>query len=601
MAFNRAMLITLVVLISLLTPCRPQGRTHQPNYCDSSVKVPESPPRSCYPLDGGMSSCVGRCNHTTNPDIQEHCKCDAYCILYKDCCPDFRNTCPMNYVQGLDIKKKQIHSKVDCVQFLFLEEDEDGKRKSYVDTVSLISSCANGDICAKTSQEDILHPNLAVPITDVKTGLQYVNFHCAKCNNVSEFKWWVPRLECETLADAKGSPVITDSTSLREHLQNCGLHYLKPWDGRYNTRYGCKFHGIMDVTSLLNTCPSSCLNTYVVYKCEDAFTTDYFQNGGRIYPNIYCAMCANEDVDQLTCYKSPGTVEVVSLKKYSLSVLYRFDPDAGLEVGEMRCPSGHEMYLEGKECKKIMCPTDFSLVGKECVPIRYKGIISVVITFQKSFHLKKAFLEFKATNSVRNTLVEDIQPVLMRKGFREDFVSSKIEANIISTLAMNVSLIYKLSVGYNQSSLHYSMEDLHRDLNSKFERAVERWLKTLFGDKEIALETEAYYNTEQAYFINCTWKAYPSNSFKTENGSVFLNDTEEKHPTEKYRVMEDMILLCVEERNDGKRGPKFPYVFNALLIVAIVIGIFGFGIQVFRTFKLSFYRDPKSGHRYRIG
>ena len=132
-------------------------------------------------------SCSGRCGSGSSADSSSRpiCNCDRLCLLYEDCCHDFKETCFGVFVEAYAVK----------APFLQQFGNEHFKCVSHV---LVLATCSNGSACAYSNvlNDDV---NTFVPMYDVTRNIHYVSGYCALCNGAYNVIPWDVSLMCSRI------------------------------------------------------------------------------------------------------------------------------------------------------------------------------------------------------------------------------------------------------------------------------------------------------------------------------------------------------------------------------------------------------------------
>ena len=153
---------------------------------------------------------------------EDSCSCDHFCLIYGDCCHDFVQICSEEVTRGQRLKEEygiKRYPTSTCVPWIeetefnrILELDPENDPEYLFKTKSRHTSIIN--VCFKTgklckSTENNLNNyqmlNYQLPVIDTKTGINYINYDCARCNtrNTTAIEPWKYSLNCSSFPGDK--------------------------------------------------------------------------------------------------------------------------------------------------------------------------------------------------------------------------------------------------------------------------------------------------------------------------------------------------------------------------------------------------------------
>ncbi len=345
------------------------------------------------------NSCPTGCTSAANGSAL--CRCDADCLWFGDCCSGWSSSScsptelrPLN--EGVKIECKPLTVKPG---YTVLSEGE-----AYL----MITACPTSWVDPDNSNISTRCTNAAEgqpfpPVTDIRTGVVYLNEFCARCNSVEEVKAWEMSLVCNNpVYDRLASTSISD------------LLHEDP-DIFKNECSKCHFRPPSDLSSVPRQ-PRSCIpaisDCFPRWVLEQA-TFDYYdedhynllvkgctsgpidlvQGDPFVYRNLDCAECNAEDVNFTECF------ELVNFSPESVDTFCRtndpiVDPPSaghpphparfaftitlsGLANGQVVVATSSDSASisvncsEGKvpvgfECRETLCPQGYSKSGGRC-------------------------------------------------------------------------------------------------------------------------------------------------------------------------------------------------------------------------------------------
>lgn len=593
-----------MVLSQTVLPAIPMTFTIAPpnNFCDIGVRPMEKPFQSC-------GTCKGRCNtlrsflvFSTPP---RYCTCDTKCIAYGDCCADFETECPKEYAAGAALREQFVHHSVLC-DVISTVTNSGGSTISNIGVIpsfpeyTFINGCGRtGEVCNRTRESDLLQPNLAIPVTDVATGLNYINFQCAKCNGVQNIIFWTPQLACDIAKFPEQNPsfVIQSQEDLRLYLPKCAVNYMVPKD--VEPRYACQ--------PIQRKCPMSCKNKALVDKCEKSFVADYVTGSLHSrYDNYYCAVCNGEELSTLKCpeirkFLTAGAGRGVA--QFSLSLLFDFDPSDGLVVGQYQrrapCPRYQARVGRTGKCRQVTCPQNERFVDGDCLSRNLTvTFISAAIFFNKSEDVETAIEWFTLgsfSQLIERRLNMNIQHHLGLNTSDNKEVELEVVQNIsrVGIHEVNLTMNAILKFGPNSTFNHGSdIQAVTANISDFANDEIILGLQRLALDLalvEIVIDGKLTF--EQVSLNDCTWFLFQTGEFNVTNSTLTIRSTSNIYSREQYRLIEHTALVCV--RNEEMTGLDLD-ISPALGIVTIVfmsLSIILLLVRIVLQFKIRYYQS----------
>ena len=154
------------------------------SFCLGAVAISESKK---------LESCVGKCGRSQ----MSPCSCDVRCVVYTNCCEDLEIVCPDIFSQGRQLFHRQIGADVICLDNYFavascpLGKTNDTETNITVE-YALDFLDASFSV-RKSKQQHFFWQGISkAPITEISTGLNYVNISIFRCfsDNESDAEFW---------------------------------------------------------------------------------------------------------------------------------------------------------------------------------------------------------------------------------------------------------------------------------------------------------------------------------------------------------------------------------------------------------------------------
>ena len=534
--------------------------------CDPDAEIPDDLIQ--------CGSCENRCGTKIDPDYLNSedpgnlCACDKFCGFHGDCCEDFQDFCPKEFLDFWKGSEQypftRSYSDYQCQWF-------EGHGYQMV-----IHTCPDGSACEFIPQlnEDV---NTFVPMYDVHRGVHYISGQCAVCNGASDVMPWGVNLICFQAPPAPGQPEQNDATINSEaslsravNSSGCSLNYVITGESR-----PC------DSSNVKTTCQPDCQNQELIARCESgavAYTTIENDDTERIYKNVYCALCSRDQHTSADLYcgglsslRTDTEPQRPGADTFSLTLVFDFDPSKGLTVGE-KCNDG-EIYVPDEEtCRVITCPSGLILDGSDCIP--EPSNITVIVT---------GTLPTELSVEIRSSLKQ-------RKSHLESAIQEDVESSMDSFEVTHEGLEVKTEFNFNKDKLtsssvigctcDYNFLANDEDDVTKFEEAIgsdvrrdviqyllkeKVVLETVTVDVKFSSDLES--GSEQ---VDCTWLVYQPNETLVKNNSVTVVESGKTYASGLYEIMDDVIIVC--ERLSDEVDP-IDLVLSILTLVCIGISI----------------------------
>ena len=146
---------------------------------------------------------------------EDSCSCDHLCLIYGDCCHDFVQICPQEASRGHKLREKygiKGYPTSTCVPWMeetefnrILQLDPENEHRdsffSHSWDTSVINVCfKTGKLCwsGENNLKNYQMLNYQLPVIDTTTGINYINYDCARCNvtNTTTIEPWKYSINC---------------------------------------------------------------------------------------------------------------------------------------------------------------------------------------------------------------------------------------------------------------------------------------------------------------------------------------------------------------------------------------------------------------------
>ena len=527
---------------------------------------------------------------TTGPQRYK-CFCDKLCLLYGDCCKDFKEECSFDFEEADRVISKfpnYGHKYFSCVS-----------------NVLVMSTCADGVTKCQFSSGLNDDVNTFVPIYDMSRDVHYISGYCAVCNNGVDVIPWGINLSCTTQRRNHTGDVI-NSTEAYDEIRassSCSIIYSKPNLGK--TR-GCK-------PSMGSTCRSDCRNEELIRKC-DSSPLDYMYylnmveqpgelpsatpRSSKLYRNPYCVLCEQGNVNpthELSC--TPATTppnyllyipkginpdfvfiqDFEDIERFSLTMVFDFDPRKGLTIGEHRPPECAEGYIyhpaEGA-CRAISCPREFILKGSFCIP-KLSTITVVVKSILRSQLNEQRLKEtIDGKEMLEEVVFINIAGILDM--YQIDHILDISSHYQVDDQVLETKTLIQCNCDYSKFFSHESNITSFMHNNPNFRKSLLRVVRDavfyfLHGQEmeperissEMSVEMDnIILNNEQ----DCLWLIYNLHEVNIRNDSVKIVSTGKTYNQSYFELLNNSVIVCEDDLNVS----NFNEIQIALGVVTLV-------------------------------
>ncbi|XP_056017805.1 adhesion G protein-coupled receptor E2-like [Ostrea edulis] len=331
-----------VRLINVLTFCSVQCVLCKLNteYFPASFQTPEQG----YCLESY------RCQGRSDPYTQDNCQCDSDCLIYGDCCPDYKSN---HTVENKAIPRFtcEYRDDVDSDNFIYI-----------------VNSCPSGTdpyLKKKCETENDVFDHLS---SGLSSGYLYKNMYCALCN-FDNYVTWNPGIQCHW----RYSLPENLSVSSLQNDTDCYVTHSPPEGNR-------KQRTCFPISSNVTECQNKTLMTL----CKFGYYVPVF-GMKTVFRNVHCAKCQNYPESNLTCNMKSANLIPYKPKRNIYNYSYRilFDLNLKKEMTETRfrlsvvgestnslsnvCDIDHLLDPLTGQCYKILCKPPFVYQNGKCL------------------------------------------------------------------------------------------------------------------------------------------------------------------------------------------------------------------------------------------
>ncbi len=242
---------------------------------------------------GELNSSIPHCETCHNSTNRSLCRCDDYCTLYNDCCPDHLPSARFIISESLQ----------NAVEFMTCQNRyKDLPILAVNDAIYMVSSCPydwkihysfNNRIKIICINFDHYYDSYP-PVSDSITGITYKNEYCAMCHNVRKknILTWSTRLVCQKQVEDKLIMHRNNNMEevLRDYCSQCAFDAPVNNTIITNTLRWCIPH--VTTCQSFDDYQSIIYNTFITSCIYGTYNPIYMSGPTEIiYKNIDCARC----------------------------------------------------------------------------------------------------------------------------------------------------------------------------------------------------------------------------------------------------------------------------------------------------------------------
>ena len=541
MKLSIVLLVFAAVEVTLPSMSNQQGTSLSPlDYCEPGTPPP--PPTGC-------PSCQSQCGHTSGYN-DTMCSCDTSCVVYGDCCEDFKDVCPSEALKASQTDPRMLNMATKCVDL------------ADTSASAVIESCLDGSLCASRNKGQL---NRYLPVIDVTTELQYSHAECALCNKVQKASPWNASVDCK-----RKHYDITSVDILNQLLGSgaCTLLLFGPPMG---------FDQRSCIEPRFTKC-QGCANQALVKKCQGG--TQSFTSGSMYtYKNYYCALCSGGSFHgpPVQCgvvgNTLGGSTKIESGPTTfggSLSIIFDFNPKKGLQVGGsqgLSCPPG-EVPIPGGGCRERTCPKGQRLEGSTCIPLVFKETITATVLFNKT---QDASYILQYIEDPKNNWEKDMEQNIQSVDDPNYSISSaEVDVNENDPSSFNVTALVTVSLMKNGTFNDTSRHNMVMGIRGKIIVNINE----LLGQFNIENDNVRMVFDNQSLILpkwktECNWVFYQQHEYELDGTDLTLIKSKTTYSEANYKIYGDQALVCVSL---GTRI-AYPEYSKPLEIVAMICTI----------------------------
>ena len=285
-----------------------------------------------------------------------YCSCDAACVAYKDCCPDFRAACLEQFERGQIAEQLLDEPSSSVCHGIMLNDGTDNAYYHF----QFIDSCRNGSGCPMMlNDQTILDIELGVPVRDPSTEIYYINMACARCNGVDGVDPLQVGLECPNQEPRPDTDRVMSVESLPQQVEHCTQFYYT----NATLPRRCSSRVIAEC--------QQCDNQDLIKLCVNS-SQSYTNHFGQNYRNIYCAVCNDVVPVDVDCLRLMDFNLVMGPQPFSIWFRIEFLNDGLMyQSATIRCHDQAAHLPVGINCNDTICPVGYNSSDGTCVPTTY--------------------------------------------------------------------------------------------------------------------------------------------------------------------------------------------------------------------------------------
>ena len=544
---------------------------------------------------------------TDSYSLEDSCSCDHLCLIYGDCCHDFVLVCSEEAAKGHRLKEKygiKRYPTSTCVPWM--EETEfnrilqldpenyhgDSLSTHYWDT-SVINVCfKTGKLCssAENNLNNYEMLNYQLPVIDTTTGINYINYDCARCNmeNTTTIEPWKYSINCSSLPS---DTVLSHKLPQNIVQHGCKFILLSPKKTRLCITTNLQCHRHCKNKQLFDACHSFSQRIVTTDK------TDFH----ILFTNEYCALCHFDSLQiitfQMTC-KYIIMMPKVSLSHFSLHIFFKFDPRTGFFNNKGESPE----RLPNK------CSTNEIFIAKEN---KCRSGLRNQQTIKDGFNITSYTTYFTVILFSGKSLPELFNKSLIRHHIKKSISGlnnrTKMQINRFTTNSINIAFS-KITFRSNYTVFHIKVV-LHFGHNNSF---IERSKYILTYISEILhrttsnlinifkMQTFHIYEPVEVARNNsneieiCLWVQYNlSEVHFTPENIVSIVGTGEEYQDKNIKFHKQKLYICHNNTTEHATGNNYTMLAIST-ITCTILSIISILIRLYIQGRVSFLKSYTS-------
>ena len=523
-------------------------------------------------------------------------------MIYGDCCHDFVQVCSEEAAKGQRLKENyniKRYPTSTCVPWIeetefnrILQLDPGNDHTHSLSTHSWDTSVINvcfktGKLCrsAENNLKNYQMLNYQLPVIDSLTGINYINYECARCNvaNTTTIEPWKYSLNCSSLPNDK-----TLSHKLPQNIveHGCNFILLSPKKTRYCITTNLQCHPNCKNKQLFDACHSFTQRIVTTDK------TDYH----ILFKNEYCAMCHFDSLQSITFKMTCEYIimmPVVPLSQFSLHIYFKFDPRTGFlhnKVLPNKCSTNEIFIAKENKCRSGLRNQQTTVQGFNMT--NYTTYFTVILFSGKS--LPELFNKSLIRHHIKNS-ISGLNNRMKRQIKKFPTNSTSIAFSKI-TFRSNYTVFHikvVLGFGHNNSVIErskyilmYISEILHRT-TSNFINNFKMQTFHIYEPVEVAQD-----NSNETEI--CLWVQYNLSEvhFTSEN-IVSIVGTGEEYQYKNIKFHKQKLYICHNNTTEHVTHNNYT-ILPISTITCTILSIISILIRLYIQGRVSFLKNYTS-------
>ncbi|KAK6175304.1 hypothetical protein SNE40_013793 [Patella caerulea] len=298
--------------------------------------------------DVKIISCDKRCGEY----ISLPCSCDHFCLINKNCCPDYQDVCRQDTEMLQDQFSDLLNLEFTCIETETSKESDMG--------LQVIGGCR---INASEESKQLCSSTKVKPVTLANTTLHFININCLICNDFKsdDVIHWnfqvIPKInKYESATNGQGLETFIRT----EHVS--ATH--TPPEG---------VDLVHCFTTVIDNCETG-VKDELKDKCSSAHSM-YLYNGDRYIKNLFCAECHLIGYPD-NCITNV-TPRIIYRFNYFLAIIIEIKPNNKLRVTshgtrnimpwlESQCTYLNDSITDVIDCNIVRCRTEIQMKDGMC-------------------------------------------------------------------------------------------------------------------------------------------------------------------------------------------------------------------------------------------
>lgn len=271
--------------------------------------------------------------------------------------------------------------------------------------------------------------------------------------------------------------------------------------------------------------------------------------------------------------------------RFSLSVLFDFDPSDGLSFREQPCPRGQKRIKGTEKCHQVARFAELRLVNSTCKPFNYPPIkLNGEMQFLKKEDREIAGTFFSSHHTQSNvlTLLNENLQSFFNPGATDAEIMLSSSSHYIGTNTIHINMTITLTFGINSTLVvtENDMKVLPKILTQVVKTSLSDGLSTVGIDlvkSEIKFSDAEFYTKQ----TECIWFTFKRQEYEIVNRTLILRETDMTYDWSGYCEDGSKAYVCtLDEADSLNLNLKSSRVLGILSLVLVPLSIICFFIRI---------------------